>query len=35
VAFVICFFMKEIPLRQQAHLPTTAEDTAAFELPSL
>jgi large-conductance mechanosensitive channel len=35
VAFVICFFMKEIPLRQQAHLSTTAADSASFELPSL
>ena len=35
VAFIICFFMKEIPLRQQAHISTTGEDSAAFELPSL
>ena len=35
VAFTISFFMKEIPLRQQAHISTTAEDSASFELPSL
>jgi hypothetical protein len=35
LAFIVSFFMKEIPLRQQAHISTTGEDSAAFELPSL
>jgi EmrB/QacA subfamily drug resistance transporter len=33
VAFIIAFFMKEIPLRHQAHTSTTSEDSVPAELP--
>jgi predicted MFS family arabinose efflux permease len=33
VAFIIAFFMKEIPLRQQAHTSVQSEDAIPAELP--
>ncbi|MGH3732462.1 MAG: MDR family MFS transporter [Acidimicrobiales bacterium] len=35
VAFVISFFMKEIPLRQKAHISAPGEEPTSVDLPSL